>query len=161
MPEWTHDALAADLMDSRHRAGEIAIERLRLGESAQLDVASLQISWDATITGYEIKVSRADLLSDIRSGKWRKYLERVQRLYFAMPAGLADPREIPIECGVMFRNHRGWYSRRKPQRQTIRTTARAAFVTALLFRHYPATWDGAARAARNVQDQLRVQQPGG
>ncbi len=49
---------------------------------------------------YEVKVSRADFLSDIKSGKWRGYLPHCHRIYFATPAGLVDKKEIPYESTI-------------------------------------------------------------
>jgi hypothetical protein len=142
---WAHDELAADLMDARHCAGEIAIEKLGL-YAGVVDVAAMRISWTKPrLTAYEVKISRADFLSDIRSGKWRKYLVSVERLYFAVPKGLVDLREVPSECGLTVRGARGWYTPRAAPRREIESRFHAGFVQSLLFRHYPAVWDGAHR----------------
>ena len=37
------------------------------------------------VSVFEVKVSRADFLSDIRSEKWRGYLPHCNRFYFALP----------------------------------------------------------------------------
>lgn len=57
---------------------------------------------------YEIKVSRADFLSDIRSGKWRGYLSHCHRFYFAVAQGVAKKEDIPEEAGLMIRGPKGW-----------------------------------------------------
>ena len=149
---WTHDALAADLMDARHLAGEIAIERLAL-RGGIVDVAAMRLSWThPRLTGYEVKVTRSDLLVDLRSEKWRNYLPCVQRLYFAIsPDVTFTAEEIPPECGIMVRSRRhSWRTIRKAYPRTIDPDRRAGFVQALLFRHYPAVWDGPNRAHRSV-----------
>ncbi len=148
MTEWGHDALAADLMDARHQAGEIAMERVSL--VGQLDVVSVRLSWSRPLpTGYEIKVSRTDFLSDIRSEKWRKYLPSVERLYFCVPAGLVAKGEVPAECGLMYRGPERWYSRRRAPVTSMRPERYGTLMTALLFRHYPAWWRTDAVANRD------------
>lgn len=143
---WTHDGLAADLMDARHRAGEIALERVQV-RGGILDVAAMRLSWTRpVITGYEVKISRADFLKDTRADKWRAYLPATQRLYFCFPRELAiDLREVPPECGVLLRGANGWYSRRTAPQRAIEPLAHSQFVQSLLFRHYPAPWQPAAR----------------
>lgn len=142
---WGHDALAADLMDCRHAAGEIAIERLAV-RGGQLDVAAMCLSYSQPlITGYEVKISRADFLCDIRAEKWRNYLDSVERLYFAVPNYMVEPSEVPAECGLLYRGTKSWRWHRKAPRRELTPERRAGFVTALLFRHYPATWQPAAK----------------
>ncbi len=157
---WEHDALAADLMDRRHYVGEIAIERLMV-RGGQLDVAAMRLSWSRPIpTGYEVKISRADFLSDIRSEKWRNYMCSVSRLYFATPNGLVDAREIPIGCGLIVWGPRGWYVRKRAPITKLTTEQHARFVQALLFRHYPAPWDGPARMRDNLEFAARQRREG-
>lgn len=147
---WRHDELAADLMDARHLAGEIAIEKLAL-YAGVVDVAAMRISWSRPrLTAYEVKISRADFLSDIRSEKWRKYLLSVERLYFAVPKGLVDVREVPPECGLTVRGGRGWYTPRSAPLRDVEARFHAGFVQSLLFRHYAAVWDGAHRVRELV-----------
>lgn len=50
---------------------------------------------------HEIKVSRADLLSDLRhEAKRQAYRWLCSECYYVFPAGVADPAEIPAEFGV-------------------------------------------------------------
>ena len=49
----------------------------------------------------EVKVSRADFLSDIRSGKWKRYRRFSCRIWFAAPAGLIRPDEMPNGLGLI------------------------------------------------------------
>lgn len=58
---------------------------------------------------YEVKVSRSDFQSDLRSGKWRGYLDHCHRFMFAMPSGIAKKDEIPEEAGLIVRGPRGWH----------------------------------------------------
>ena len=57
---------------------------------------------------FEVKHSRADLLSDIRSGKWRSYLPYCNRFYFAIKSGIAKKDDIPEEAGILVRGPKGW-----------------------------------------------------
>ncbi|MFM8768644.1 MAG: hypothetical protein ACKOD9_13075 [Rubrivivax sp.] len=51
---------------------------------------------------HEIKVRRADLLSDLRStDKRAAYLALSSQCWYVLKAGIADPDEVPAECGVM------------------------------------------------------------
>ena len=50
---------------------------------------------------HEIKVSRADLLSDLRHAAKRESYQWLScETYFVLPAGVADPQEIPEGFGV-------------------------------------------------------------
>jgi hypothetical protein len=51
---------------------------------------------------HEVKVNRADLLSDLRSPTKRAaYLELSGECWYVIRAGIAEPDEIPPECGVL------------------------------------------------------------
>ncbi len=51
---------------------------------------------------YEIKVSRADLLGELkRPLKRRIGMRYSNEFYFVTPAGLVDTAEIPAECGLV------------------------------------------------------------
>lgn len=81
----------------------------------------------------EIKASRADLLADLRAEKWRKYLA-VAAVVFAFPRGLAQPMEIPIECGLIVRAALGgWRWERGPG------LSRAPMPSAYLYRRLALT----------------------
>jgi hypothetical protein len=56
--------------------------------------------WKAV--AHEIKVSRGDFLSEVRSAKKRAQALRCSdEFYFVTPAGLVHPDEVPPECGLM------------------------------------------------------------
>ena len=63
-----------------------------------------------TLSIFEVKISRADFLSDIRSDKWRLYLPHCHRFYFAAKDGVCKKNDIPEEAGLMIRNDKGWYT---------------------------------------------------
>lgn len=51
---------------------------------------------------HEIKVRRADLLGDLhRSAKREAYLQLGGECWYVLAEGIADPQEIPTECGVL------------------------------------------------------------
>lgn len=51
---------------------------------------------------HEIKVRRADLLSDLRHGHKRAaYLGLSSHCWYVLKAGIAEPAEVPLEYGVM------------------------------------------------------------
>lgn len=120
MEHWGHDALASDLARRLRNDGKSwTWENTTIGawSGPRPDVMAFP-RWRYDIPqihAYEIKVSRSDLLSDLNSDKWRKYLEHCQSVTFAMPHGLAKKDEIPGECGVMFRTGRGWRTERRAQ----------------------------------------------
>jgi hypothetical protein len=51
---------------------------------------------------YEVKVSRADFLSEIKQPLKRRIgLRYSNEFYFVTPPGLLQPSEIPVECGLL------------------------------------------------------------
>lgn len=51
---------------------------------------------------HEIKVRRADLQSDLRNADKRAaYLALSSQCWYVLKAGIAEPEEVPLECGVM------------------------------------------------------------
>jgi hypothetical protein len=51
---------------------------------------------------HEIKVSRSDFFSDVKSEKWKKYQPFCSHFYFVCPLGMVQKSEVPIEAGLMF-----------------------------------------------------------
>lgn len=65
---------------------------------------------------FEVKAQRSDLLQDIRSEKYKKYLPFCSRFYFAYESGLAKPTEIPKPAGIVERDpETGWKLVRQAQ----------------------------------------------
>lgn len=115
---WGHDALAADLARKLRNDGKCWTwlnATIGAWSGPRPDIMAFpRYRYDCPqILAYEIKVSRSDLLSDLNSGKWRKYQEHCQSVTFAMPHGIAKADEIPVECGVMFHTGRGWRTERR------------------------------------------------
>jgi len=75
------------------------------------DVYSMVYQYNAPLaTVYEVKVSRGDFLGDLNRGKYQRYLPHCNRLFFATPAGLVKPAEIPTEAGLMVCGANGWHT---------------------------------------------------
>jgi len=69
------------------------------------DVLTAQKSYTKPmITAYEVKASRSDFQSDMRSGKWLRYREVTNRVLFAVPQGLVKRDEVPAEAGLIVYN---------------------------------------------------------
>lgn len=108
-----HEALVARVAREMQRAGRIAWRglalRARVDERwgiAMPDVFSVR---HTTVEDYlepvvhEIKVRRADLLSDLRhEAKRAAYLELSSQCWYVLRAGIAQAQEVPEPFGVMF-----------------------------------------------------------
>ena len=107
-----HDDLAEDLAIA---IGPTPFLNVHLGSNwlqqhvQRADVITVKPSYTRfCVAIYEIKVSRSDFQSDIRSDKWRGYLDHCHRFYFAAPAGMLKKDEIPPEAGLIVRGPKGW-----------------------------------------------------
>lgn len=107
-----HEALVERVAREMTRAGRIAWRglalRAKVGETwamAMPDVFSVR---NSSVEAYleprvhEVKVHRADLLSDLRSANKRAaYLQLSSECWYVIRAGIARAEEIPPECGVL------------------------------------------------------------
>ena len=67
-------------------------------EHLRLDAWAMNRSWKHMVmTGYEVKVSRGDFISD---DKWPAYLPLCNQFYFVAPPGVIDKMELPAEAGL-------------------------------------------------------------
>jgi len=107
-----HELLVERVAREMTRAGRIAWRglslRAKVGEAwavAMPDVFSIRhTSVEAYLQPvvHEIKVNRADLLSDLRSASKRAaYLQLSSECWYVIREGIARPEEIPPECGVL------------------------------------------------------------
>lgn len=114
----THNELAADLAGHLRGAGDWLVwQDMQLGPvgSARPDVYVMSKSYSRMhARAYECKVSRADFLSDVTSGKYQRYLQFASCVVFAVPAGLISKSEVPAGCGLIERNASGWRHTRRP-----------------------------------------------
>ena len=81
--------------------------RLRTGTgygkdcTQQLDAWCMQLWGEQSRITFEVKVSRSDFLSELKSpGKRRLGLMLSNEFYFVVPKGIVKPGELPIECGL-------------------------------------------------------------
>lgn len=128
MKQWEHNELAEDLGDAKQTnfldvpLGSVQLEMVKRwntghgieGNNIQrADVIEVKPSYNRfCVSIYEVKISRADFQSDIRSEKWRGYLEHCHRFYFAVPSGMVSKEEIPLEAGLIVRGDRGWQTQK-------------------------------------------------
>jgi len=120
-----HETLVEQMAQALMREGRIAWRGLSLRARVPVDTATSTTeqsddgTWQmampdvfsvrhTTVAGYlqplvhEIKVSRADLLADLRRpAKRAAYLDMAAGLYYVLAEGIARPDEIPVECGVI------------------------------------------------------------
>ncbi|MBP7622419.1 MAG: hypothetical protein KA763_00495 [Xanthomonadales bacterium] len=123
MSALSHDALAHSL--AAHLAGYsvpmVVWTDMQMGPagSARPDVYAIEKTYTAVRARvFEIKISRADFLSDVTSGKYLKYNEFAGSITFATPAGLVSKAEVPKGCGLITRSEDGqWRYQKKPTLQ--------------------------------------------
>lgn len=112
-----HEALVERVVLEQQRAGRLAWRGLSLRSAladgsggsrwvvAMPDVFSIrQTSVEAYLepTVHEVKVSRADLLSDLRSPtKGSAYAALSSQCWYVLKEGIAEPEEVPVMFGVM------------------------------------------------------------
>lgn len=109
-----HEALVEQVATEMLRAGRIAWRGLSLRAKpaedgpwvmAMPDVYSVRhttVEAYLAPTVHEIKVRRADLLSDLRhTAKRAAYLQLSSECWYVLADGIARPEEIPPDCGVM------------------------------------------------------------
>lgn len=101
-------------------AGLSPLAEFTLANGRRLDVAAL--GPDGSVTGIEIKVSRADLAGDL---KWPDYLDFCDRFYFAGPESLADA-PFPASCGLILADRWGGAIIRESPLRTVAPARRKA-----------------------------------
>lgn len=104
-----HTQLINDFMIGR----ELALTEVFLNDGSDLfcraDVVDIKHDFDKMdIHIVEIKASREDFLSDIRTEKFKKYLPHCNRFSFGINEGIAHKNEIPAKIGLITRNKNGW-----------------------------------------------------
>lgn len=113
-----------ELLATRHSA-DVFVPECKNGPSScvthlRLDALALKRSWSrAAVHGYEIKVSRADFLSD---NKWPAYLPYCNQLWFVCPSKLIAPSEVGDSAGLLWASANGarLYSKKKaPYRDVV------------------------------------------
>ncbi len=81
-----------------NRGSDVAVtEFCPYGEARRVDMFYFN-RWNRETRGYEIKISRADFLSD---KKWESYLKYCTWFYFVAPEGIIKKEELPEKVGLM------------------------------------------------------------
>ena len=107
-----HELLVERVAREMTRAGRLAWRglavRARVGEQWQIAMPDVFSVRHTTVEAYlepivhEVKVRRSDLLADLRrAGKREAYLQLGGECWYAIKSGIAEPDEIPAECGVL------------------------------------------------------------
>jgi hypothetical protein len=107
-----HELLVERVAREMTRAGRLAWRglavRARVGEQWQIAMPDVFSIRHTTIEAYlepivhEVKVQRSDLLADLRRATKREaYLQLGGECWYVVKAGIAEPDEIPAECGVL------------------------------------------------------------
>ena len=113
-----HEMLVQRIGAEMGRAGRIVWQglslRARVGEAwamAMPDVFSIRhTSVEAYLDPvvHEVKVQRADLLADLRKETKRAaYLALSSECWYVIREGIAEPDEVPAECGVLVAGEAG------------------------------------------------------
>lgn len=113
-PTWTQHGIATIIREQFHADSRAwaFFEEVRLttgytssGSEQRLDAWAISLWSSKGSLGkftYEIKVSRADWLKELRSPNKRRIgLMLSSRFYFAAPVGVIKPNEVPPECGLI------------------------------------------------------------
>jgi hypothetical protein len=136
-----HEELVERVARACHLAGRIAWRglslRAKVGDDwaiAMPDVFSIR---NTTVEDYvepivhEIKVRRADLLGDLkRETKRAAYLQLGGECWYVIREGIAEPDEIPPECGVLVARDGGLDVARPAPRRAMRLPFHAWMVLA-------------------------------
>ena len=107
-----HEALVERVAREMTRSGRLAWRglslRAKVGEAWAMAMPDVYSIRHTTVEAYlepivhEIKVRRADLLCDLRiASKRAAYVQLSSECWYVIARGIAEPDEIPPECGVL------------------------------------------------------------
>ena len=113
-----HEALVERVAREMTRSGRLAWRglslRAKVGEAWAMAMPDVYSIRHTTVEAYlepivhEIKVRRADLLCDLRiAAKRAAYVQLSSECWYVIARGIAEPDEIPPECGVMVATDEG------------------------------------------------------
>lgn len=146
-----HDQLAESLAAHlRANTDSVVWTNMQMGPSgsARPDVYAIAKSYSKfNAAAFEVKVSAADLLRDLSSGKWQSYLKFSTTVCFAMAADLAKSHgdRVPRECGLIVLGETGWRYRRRAINQPLANLPRDAWLKLVI--------DGVEREAKRPRDR--------
>jgi hypothetical protein len=82
---------------------------------------------------HEVKVSRADFLSDVAKAEKRSgYLAVAESVFYVTPEGLVDPAEVPEECGLIVEREAGIFEQVKRTKKRAVRLASSTFMNLVL-----------------------------
>jgi hypothetical protein len=153
-----HEALVCQVVLEMQRAGRVAWRGLSLRAPlpdeqggvqwvmALPDVYSIRhttVEAYAEPVAHEIKVSRADLLSDLRRpAKGAAYLALASQCWYVLRRGIAEPDEVPSAYGVMLADAAGLDVARPAPRRPLQMPFQAWMALALANAEPAAEVDG-------------------
>lgn len=116
--KWNHDELMRDLAahldaDPRRMVWTNITLGPQPGPRPDCYAISKSYTHPAPIA-YECKVSVEDFRRDATAGKWINYLKYAEGVYFAIPKGLIDKKDIPSGAGLIVRFEGGWRAVKRP-----------------------------------------------
>lgn len=159
--EWTHQTLCDDLESHlRGNTDRMVFQNITMGQyhGGRPDVFTVMKSFaNFRADTYEIKVSRSDFLSDVTSGKWRKYLDHSHAVWFAVPEGMIKASELPEGVGLTVRGPKGWRSLRKAKPQVMQTLPRDAWLRLVMDLH-PTGFNGQPKVPRATPTEYQLAQ---
>ncbi|VWC78613.1 hypothetical protein BLA39750_01031 [Burkholderia lata] len=130
-----HHDLAGRVAAWRRDSGRITWENVELlvdieagrRQAIRPDVFSMAATYDEQRINPcvdEVKVSRADFLADVAQPEKRAGYARVAEvIYYAVPAGMADPTEVPPECGLLVEFELGMFEvLKRPKKRSVSLT---------------------------------------
>lgn len=128
-----HHQLAGRLAMHLQEKGRITWENIELRvdlpdgnrQLVRPDVYSLAATYNENNLSpsvHEIKVSRADFLSDVAKAEKRSgYAAVAESVFYVAPVGLVDPAEVPEECGLIVEREAGVFELvKRPKKRAVR-----------------------------------------
>lgn len=124
----THKELCFDLAIAKGTKyievplGSVYLNNINRGRNnlGQADVITIKPSYNNfNLDIYEVKVTRSDLMQDIKKEKYKKYLPHCNRLYFAVKSGICKKEEIPDNIGLISRGENGWKTIKTAKKREI------------------------------------------
>lgn len=121
----THSELVESLAEywrTKPKESNVVITELTLGPSWSArehpgiaDVYVRSVSWTKPrVRICEVKATRSDYNSDVKSGKYLKYVRHCHQLFFASEQGLITAGELPDRVGLLeFNPDKGWAVKRR------------------------------------------------
>ena len=136
-------------VDSFVVADEVSIRHNR--KVRRIDFCALRrkaLGIRSVTTGIEIKVSRSDFLSEIKSEKYKAMFPYCEETYFAVPPKLIKPTEVPAGMGLIEVTSSRARTVLKPPVRLIDASKKEALLTRVLYRTVPYTHPDKAKSIR-------------